>query len=83
MDPYLNMLGPVQFIIKITLLAGFVFVLVEFWKADEFTSDDKLFWTISILFLVPVGLPLLYLKKLNKTAKVKGESNQSHENRTG
>lgn len=83
LDPYLNMLGPFQFIIKITLLIGFVFVLIEFWKTEEFTSDDKLFWTIAILFLVPVGLPLLYFKKLNKNEKINGEPNQPQENQTG
>ena len=67
LEPYFNMLGPIQFIIKITLLCGFIFVLVEFWKAKDITTDDKLFWTIGVLFVVPIGLPLLYLKKLSKS----------------
>ena len=69
------MLGPIQFVIKISLLIGFIFVLVEFWRAEEITTDDKMFWTIGVLFLIPIGLPLLYLKKINKIKAKKPESN--------
>ncbi|MGE4542764.1 MAG: hypothetical protein AB7D06_01520 [Pedobacter sp.] len=60
--PYLKMLGPAQLAIKLMLLGGFVFVLVSFWKLESLTTDDKLFWTIGTLFVVPIGLPLLYFK---------------------
>ena len=74
--PYLNMLGPIQFFIKISLLIGFIFVLVEFWRSNDSTTDDKLFWTIGVLFVVPIGLPLLYIKKLRKKNNEHEESNQ-------
>jgi hypothetical protein len=66
LGPYFKMLGPIQFIIKIVLLFGFIFVLVEFWRSKDMTTDDKLFWTIGVLFVVPIGLPLLFLNKLRK-----------------
>jgi membrane protease YdiL (CAAX protease family) len=75
LGPYFDMLGPIQFIIKIILLFGFIFILVEFWRSKEITTDDKLFWTIGILFVVPIGLPLLYLKKLSNQKEMQSESN--------
>ena len=72
---YLNLLGPTQGIIKIILLAGFVFIMVEFWRSDT-TSDDKLFWTIGTLICVPIALPLMYFNKLQpKTNNLKESCN--------
>ncbi len=68
--PYFNMLGPIQFTIKMVLLLGFIFVLVEFWRSKDITTDDKLFWTIGVLFVVPIGLPLLFLNKLRKQKEI-------------
>lgn len=65
---YLNLFGPTQGIIKIILLAGFVFIMVEFWRSDT-TADDKLFWTIGTLFCVPIALPLMYFYKLQGKRK--------------
>ena len=51
------------------VLGGFCYVLVVFWRSRRFTTDDKLFWTVAILFSVGLGLPLLYMKKL-RTAEL-------------
>ncbi|WP_136525369.1 hypothetical protein [Geomonas ferrireducens] len=72
LDDYLNLLGPTKDIIKFTLLAGFVFIMVEFWRSDT-TTDDKLFWTIGTLLFVPIALPLMYFNKLqDKKQSTKG-----------
>ncbi|WP_129128209.1 hypothetical protein [Geomonas oryzae] len=71
LDDYLNLLGPTKDIIKIVLLAGFVFIMVEFWRSDT-TADDKLFWTVGTLLFVPIALPLMYFNKFQDKTSPKG-----------
>lgn len=58
------------------LFIGFNYVMMMFWSRNQFSSDDKLFWTLAVLFAAPIGLPLLYFKKL-RTCCLKPAENRA------
>lgn len=71
LTPYLQMLGQGIQYLRIFLLAGFFYVMITFWSSARFTNDDKLFWSIGVLFSLPLGLPLLYVKKIRPLTEIK------------
>jgi len=52
---------------------GLVLILFELWKSDE-TTDEKLFWTITMIFLMPITLPLYWYEKIYKRRETRNVS---------